>query len=171
MQSAPPSNASAAGVLLHSRLGAGTTVSFLLPFTVMMTRVLTLHAGGQVFGVPFDEVMETVRLPADRIIPVGGAQAIILHGRTIPLINLAQQLGLHVESQPDSAAPSIINAAIVQAGGGERAALQVENFGSQLDVILKPMEGLLAGMPGIAGSTLTGDGRVLIVLEPRDFVT
>jgi two-component system chemotaxis sensor kinase CheA len=157
-------------VLLQSHLGAGTTVRFLLPFTVMMTRVLTLHAGGQVFGVPFDEVMETVRLPADRIIPVGGAQAIILHGRTIPLINLAQQLGLDVESQPDSAAPPIINAAIVQAGGGERAALQVENFGSQLDVILKPMEGLLAGMPGIAGSTLTGDGRVLIVLEPRDLL-
>ena len=156
-------------VLLHSRLGAGTTVRFLLPFTVMMTRVLTLHAGGQVFGVPFDEVVETVKLPADRIIPVGGAEAIILHGRTIPLIKLAQQLRLEVET-PEDVAPSIINAAIVQAGGGEIAALQVDRFGSQLDVILKPMEGLLAGMPGIAGSTLTGDGRVLIVLEPTDLL-
>jgi two-component system chemotaxis sensor kinase CheA len=64
----------------------------------------------------------------------------------------------------------MLNAAIVQAGGGELAALQVDRFGSQLDVILKPMEGLLAGMPGVAGSTLTGDGRVLIVLEPRDLL-
>ncbi len=162
-------------VLLHSRLGAGTIISFFLPFTVMMTRVLTLHAGGQVFGVPFDEVVETVKLPADRIIPVGGAEAVILHGRTIPLIKLAQllglaqQLGLAAEI-PQGTGSEMINAAVVQAGGGERAALQVENFGSQLDVILKPMEGLLAGMPGIAGSTLTGDGRVLIVLEPRDLL-
>jgi two-component system chemotaxis sensor kinase CheA len=156
-------------VLLHSRPGAGTTVSFFLPFTVMMTRVLTLHAGGQVFGVPFDEVVETVKLPADRILPVGGTEAVILHGRTIPLIKLAQQLGLAADIPPATGS-QMINAAVVQAGSGELAALQVDNFGSQLDVILKPMEGLLAGMPGIAGSTLTGDGRVLIVLEPRDLL-
>jgi len=161
-------------VLLHSRPGTGTTVSFLLPFTVMMTRVLTLHAGGQVFGVPLDEVAETVKLPADRILPVGGTEAIILHGRTIPflrldqLLGLPQQLGLAAENPATGS--DMLNAAIVQAGGGELAALQVDRFGSQLDVILKPMEGLLAGMPGVAGSTLTGDGRVLIVLEPRDLL-
>jgi two-component system chemotaxis sensor kinase CheA len=156
-------------VVLDSRLGAGTIVSFLLPFTVLMTRVLTLHAGGQIFGVPFDAVVETVRLPADRIIPVGAAEAVILHGRTIPLIKLAQQLGLK-PANPPATAPAGIHAAIVQAGGGELAALQVEHFGSPLDVVLKPMQGLLAGMPGIAGSTLTGDGRVLIVLEPRELL-
>jgi two-component system chemotaxis sensor kinase CheA len=114
-------------------------------------------------------VVETVKLPADRIIPVGGTEAVILHGRTIPLIKLAQQLGLAADIPPATGS-QMINAAVVQAGSGELAALQVDNFGSQLDVILKPMEGLLAGMPGIAGSTLTGDGRVLIVLEPRDLL-
>ncbi len=156
-------------VELHSRPGAGTIVRFLLPFTVLMTRVLTLHAGGQVFGVPFDAVVETVKLPPDRIIPVGNTEAIILHGRTLPLIRLAQQLGL-AEAIPPASGAQLVNAAIVQAGGGELAALQVDSFGSQLDVILKPMDGLLAGMPGIAGSTLTGDGRVLIVLEPGDLL-
>jgi two-component system chemotaxis sensor kinase CheA len=147
-------------VVLRSVKSAGTTVSFVLPFTVMMTRVLTLHAGGQVFGVPFEDVLETVQLPAGRVIPIGGTQAIILHGRTIPLVNLASALDLAAAS-----VPSVINAAVVRAGNGEVAALQVDGFGGQLDVILKPMEGLLAGMSGIAGSTLTGDGRVLIVLD------
>jgi two-component system chemotaxis sensor kinase CheA len=153
-------------VVLHSVETKGTTVSFVLPFTVMMTRVLTLHAAGQVFGVPFDQVLETVQLPAERVIPVGSAQAIILHGKTIPLIKLAAALDL-VDTQ---AAPQMINAAVVMSGGGELGALQVDSFGGQLDIILKPMEGLLAGMSGIAGSTLLGDGRVLIVLEVQDLL-
>jgi two-component system chemotaxis sensor kinase CheA len=148
-------------VVLRSVKSAGTTVSFVLPFTVMMTRVLTLHAGGQVFGVPFEDVLETVQLPAERVIPIGGTQAIILHGKTIPLVKLTSALDL----AGTDAAPSVISAAVVSAGNGEVSALQVDGFGGQLDVILKPMEGLLAGMSGIAGSTLTGDGRVLIVLE------
>ena len=153
-------------VMLHSVAAVGTTIGFVLPFTVMMTRVLTLHAGGQVFGVPFDQVLETAQLPVGRVIPVGGAQAIILHGKTIPLVKLTDALDL-AETQ---AAGPVISAAVVIAGGGELAALQVDGFGGQLDIILKPMEGLLAGMPGIAGSTLLGDGRVLIVLEVEDLL-
>jgi two-component system chemotaxis sensor kinase CheA len=45
------------------------------------------------------------------------------------------------------------------------SALQVDGFGERLDVMLKPMDGLLAGMRGVAGATLMGDGRVLIVLD------
>jgi two-component system chemotaxis sensor kinase CheA len=153
-------------VVLRSVKSVGTTVSFALPFTVMMTRVLTLHAGGQVFGVPFEDVLETVQLPAERVIPIGGTQAITLRGKTIPLINLACALAL----EATEAAPAVIKAAVVRAGNGEVAALQVDGFGGQLDVILKPMEGLLAGMSGIAGSTLLGDGRVLIVLEVGDLL-
>ena len=43
--------------------------------------------------------------------------------------------------------------------------LEVDRLGERLDVMLKPLEGLLAGVPGIAGTTLLGDGRVLIVLD------
>ncbi len=153
-------------VVLHSVETKGTTVSFVLPFTVMMTRVLTLHAAGQTFGVPFDQVLETVQLPIERIIPVGSAEAIILDGKTIPLIKLASALDL----PGAQLAPQMLNAAVVAAANGEIAALQVDGFGGQLDIILKPMEGLLAGMSGIAGSTLLGDGKVLIVLEVQDLL-
>ncbi len=152
-------------VALRSVAAKGTSVSFVLPFTIMMTRVLTLHAGGQVFGVPFDEVVETVQLPIERVVPVGSAEAIVLHDRTIPLIRLASALELPETQNP---VPHI-NAAVVRSGG-ELGALQVDGFGGQLDIILKPMEGLLAGMHGIAGSSLLGDGRVLIVLEVQDLL-
>jgi len=50
---------------------------------------------------------------------------------------------------------------------GQPTGLEVDRLGERIDVMLKPMEGLLAGMPGVAGTTLMGDGRVLIVLDPE----
>ena len=50
-------------VQLETRKGAGSTVRFVLPFSVMMTRVMTVEAGGQWFGIPLDAVIETIRVP------------------------------------------------------------------------------------------------------------
>ena len=53
---------------VESRPGQGTTVRFTLPFTVMMTQVMVVEAGGQVFGIPLDAVLETLRLPRGEIV-------------------------------------------------------------------------------------------------------
>jgi two-component system chemotaxis sensor kinase CheA len=148
-----------------SRLGEGTRVLLRVPLTVMMSRVLTLEAGAQVFGVPMEVVVETVRLPRERIVQVGAAEAFVLRERTIPLVNLADALGLPGDVRKAPQANVVITAT-----AGQLVALEVDRFGEHLDVMLKPMEGLLAGLRGIAGTTLLGDGRVLIVLDMWDLL-
>ena len=147
-------------VEIETRPGAGTRVRFRVPFTVLMSRVLTVEACGQVFGIPMEIVVETLRLPRDRIMRVGAAEAFVLRERTIPLINLADALGLRRDPLDASQAQVVITSA-----AGQFAALGVDCFGDHLEVMLRPVEGLLAGYPGIAGTTLLGDGRVLIVLD------
>jgi two-component system chemotaxis sensor kinase CheA len=137
----------------------GTTVRFILPFTVMMTQVLTVEAGGQVFGVPLGSVVETVRVGRSAISPLGSARAMVLRDRTVPIVNLAQALGRQA-SAPVSDANVLIVAVAGHLGG-----LEVDRLGGRMDVMLKAPEGLLAGIPGIDGTTLLGDGRVLIVLD------
>lgn len=85
---------------VDSRRGDGTTIRFTLPFSVLMTRIMTVEAGGQMFGVALDAVVETVRVGVDRLFPVGAARAIVLRERTIPVIDL----GLHWESRLNKAA-------------------------------------------------------------------
>jgi two-component system chemotaxis sensor kinase CheA len=152
-------------VEVETRPGAGTRVLFRVPFTVLMSQVLTLEAGGQVFGIPMEIVVETVRLSHDRIVRVGAAEAFVLRDRTIPLINLPDALGLPREPLDDSCANLVIVAA-----NGQLAALEVDRFGDHLEVMLKPKDALLAGLRGIAGTTLLGDGRVLIVLDVKDLL-
>jgi two-component system chemotaxis sensor kinase CheA len=140
--------------------GKGTTVRFTLPFSVMMTRVMTVEAGGQTFGVPLDAVVETIRVPKDGIFAVGTAHAIVFRQRTIPLVRLGQALGASVPQDGGDAVPIVIANA-----EGELGALQVDKIGERMEVMLKPLDGLLAGLPSIAGSTLLGDGSVLLILD------
>lgn len=147
-------------VALDSRAGQGTTLRLTLPFSVMLTRVMMVEAGGQMFGIPFDAVLETVRVDRDRIAPVGAARAFVLRNRTIPLIALAEAVGGRAETESPPEANIVVAAA-----GGQVFGVEVDRFEGRREVMLKPMEGLLAGMPGLAGTTLLGDGRVLIVLD------
>ena len=151
-------------VRIASRPGEGTTVSLILPFTVMMSRVMTVEAGGQVFGIPLEAVIETVRFSRDRIVPVGAAQAFVLRDRTAPLVDLGEALG-----QPATPVAEEANVVVISAAG-QIVGLRVDRLGERMDVMLKPMGGLLAGAPGVAGATLLGDGRVLLVLDVAELL-
>ena len=148
-----------------SQLGRGTTVILRLPFSVMMTRVMTVEAGGQVLGLPLDQVVETASIPRSHISAIGKSHAFVLRNRTIPLVNLAKTLG-----QPESGSPLPEAKVVVVSVDGQLGGLEVQRLGDRLDVMLKPMDGLLQGMPGVAGTSLLGDGTVLIVLDLLDLL-
>ncbi len=152
-------------VSVATKRGRGTTVRFILPFTIMMSQVMTVEAGGQTFGIPLESIVETARLTPGQISPVGGARAFTLRDRTVPVIALAEVLGGVSVSNGSSEV-----FVVVASTGDEIVGLEVERLGERMEVMLKPMEGLLSGTPGLAGATLLGDGRVLIVLDVKDLL-
>jgi len=147
-------------VSVESRSGEGTTMRLTLPFSVMMTRVLTVESGGQMFGIPLDAIVETVRLDLDSIVPVGAAKAVVLRNKTIPLVELAGALNIQRNVSNETEAT-----VVVARMEGQLGALRVDRLGEQMEVILKPLDGLLSGTQGVVGSTLLGDGSVLLVLD------
>jgi two-component system chemotaxis sensor kinase CheA len=151
------------GVAVYSRTGHGTTVRLTLPFTVMMTRVMTVETAGQVFGFPLDTVVETTAVIREHVVSVGRGRAFILRDRTIPLVDLAESLGLSRFERTAGEVKVIVTSAAGLVGG-----IEVEKLGERMDVMLKPMDGLLKSMRGVAGTTLLGDGRVLIVLDAQE---
>ncbi|HEX5460207.1 MAG TPA: chemotaxis protein CheA [Steroidobacteraceae bacterium] len=146
-------------VSIASVAGRGTDVRLSLPFSVMMTHVMTVEGGGQMFGLPLEAIIETIRVPRTAISKVGAAQVVVLRDRTLPVVDLASALGIAPLADDEGAT------LVVAAGNGECGAFRVDRIVERLDLILKPLEGLLAGTPGIMGTTLLGDGRVLLVLD------
>jgi two-component system, chemotaxis family, sensor kinase CheA len=147
-------------VRVESRAGQGTTIRFDLPFSVMITPIMVVAAGGQAFGIPLDAVVETLRIATDRISPIGAAQVVVIRDRTLPLIDLATALEVR-QGMPESGEATVV----VTRVDGNDGALRVDRVGERMEVMMKPLEGLLAGMPALAGSTLLGDGSVLLILD------
>ncbi len=147
-------------VALTSEAGAGSRVTLTLPLALVMTRVMVVKSAGERFGVPMEGVVETARVAADRIVPVREGRAFVLRDRAVPLLQLSDLLGL-APGAPDRAELTVL---VVRAGE-ELAAVAVDAIEDRIDVVLRPLAGLLARMRGMAGATLMGDGEVLMVLD------
>jgi two-component system chemotaxis sensor kinase CheA len=154
-------------VELSSVRGQGTTIRLALPLSMAVTNVMMIEASGRRFGVPMDLIVETVRVPAEDIHRFKQAQTVVLRGRIVPLRALSDLLALE---QPPRLNGDGEHAVLVVRLGTESLGLLVDEFHGTSDIILKPMEGVLAGITGFAGTALMGDGSVLMVLNPKEIV-
>jgi two-component system chemotaxis sensor kinase CheA len=152
---------------LDSVKGQGTTLRLSLPLSMAVTNVMTIASNGQMFGVPMDMVVETVRVPGSAVQLIKQRQATVLRGRIVPLMPLNRLLGL--------AAPPLTNddnelAALVVRLGEQIVGVLVDEFHGTADIILKPLLGVLSSLRAYSGSALMGDGSVLMVLNLKEIL-
>ncbi|ABS03337.1 chemotaxis protein CheA [Kineococcus radiotolerans] len=149
-------------VTTENRRGRGLTVRLRLPLTMAVSQVLLVTAGGQRFGVPLDDVVETVRVDRDEVTRVAGHPVLALRDDVVPLVSLGGLLGTDGDLSAEG-----LNVLVVRTATGPLG-LVVDRFHQNTDVILKPLEGFLAGTPGYCGTALLGDGLVLLVLDVKE---
>jgi two-component system chemotaxis sensor kinase CheA len=152
-------------ITLSSVKGKGTQIRLSLPLSMAVSSVMAVSSDRQMFGIPMDAVLETMRIPGDAIRTIKQSRAAVLRGRLVPLVELNQLLGL--------VAPPLANdmneyATLLVRVGDEVVGLLVDEFHGTADIILKPLLGVLAGMRTYAGSALMGDGSVLMVLNVKE---
>lgn len=146
-------------VTISSTLSAGSTVRLNLPKAATVSTVMTVKVGAERFGIPMETVEETARVAADRIIPIRDGEAFVLRDRTMPLVRLGTLLNLW--SAPRGTDVKLL----IIVSGDQRIGIEVDGFAERVDVLLRPMTGLLTGMPGVLGTALLGDGQVLMILD------
>jgi two-component system chemotaxis sensor kinase CheA len=154
-------------VILRSELGKGTTIRISLPLSMAVTKVMVVESDGQLFGVPMDHVVETVRVARSAIRTIKQSQTAILRGRIVPLKSLNSLLGIAAIPKANSADEQAV--LLVQSGSMELGLL-VDGFQETIDVIQKPLAGFLSGLAAYSGSALMGDGSVLMILNIREIV-
>jgi two-component system, chemotaxis family, sensor kinase CheA len=154
-------------VVVHSELGKGTTIRISLPLSMAVTQVMVVESDGQLFGVPMDHVIETVRVPKNSIHTIKQSQTAVLRGRIVPLKSLNALLG--IAAIPRSNSDDELAVLLVQAGSAELGLL-VDGFQETMGVIQKPFSGFLSGLSAYSGSALMGDGSVLMILNIREIV-
>lgn len=154
-------------ITLQSVAGQGTSIQLSLPLSIAISNVMIVESSGQAFGVPMDQVVETVRVRRDSIHTIKSAEAMVLRGAIVPLKSVNKLLGL---SAPPLANEHNELAVLVVRVGEELVGLLVDDFRETMDIILKPMAGVLAGVSAYSGSALLGDGSVLMVLNVKELL-
>jgi two-component system, chemotaxis family, sensor kinase CheA len=99
-------------------------------------------------------------VPAQSLAGIGAARAIVRRNRTLPVFELANLMQVRGPVRETEEVTIVVAAVAGQLGG-----LQVDRVGERMEIMLKPLDGLLTGLSGIAGTTILGDGRVLLVLD------
>ena len=154
-------------ILLDSETGKGTRIRISLPLSMAVTKVMIVESDQQIFGVPMDHVMETVRVPISNIRTIKRSKTTVLRGNIVPLKTLNTLLGL--SAQPKANADDEMAVLVVKING-DAVGLIVDQFRETIDIIQKPLGGVLSGLSAYSGSALMGDGSVLMVLNVKEIV-
>jgi two-component system chemotaxis sensor kinase CheA len=139
--------------------GAGTKFTLQLPLTLAIITVLMVEVGGAVYALPSGAVVESLRYPKSEVTRIGGRDTLRVRDRIVPLVYLAELFGAS-EARGDEAY------AVIVGRGEKRLGLTVDRLRGQQDVVIKALDPVIAeAVAGIAGATILGDGRVVLILD------
>ncbi len=146
---------------IHSTLGKGTSVRLKLPLTLAIIEGMMIDVGNQVFTVPLLSVNEAIRpLPSQVKKLKHKGELVEIRGEYIPLLRLHDRLSL----KPRFKKPTDGLVLVVQ-HANRKQCLLVDEIVDQRPVVIKSLEDNFIQIPGIAGATILGDGRVSFILD------
>jgi two-component system chemotaxis sensor kinase CheA len=154
-------------VSLENRPGQGLRVRLSVPLSMAVNRVMIVESDAQVYGVPIDAVVETVRIARSQIFAIQDRQAASVRGRVVSLRSLNQLLRVDAPQRSNEYGEF---SALVLSIDEDYVGLVVDEFREAANIVLNPLDGILCNLPGYAGTALRGDGSILMVLNPRELV-
>ncbi|WP_421695978.1 chemotaxis protein CheA [Aestuariivirga sp.] len=151
-------------VTLESENGQGVTLRLSLPTRIALTRIIIVTCDGGRYALPMDAIIETLRIDARAINKVRAGEAMIVRGRTVPVVRLATLLGRTSICRGHELL-------LIANVGGAAIGLVIDSIGERLEAMLRPATGLIKIIPGISGTTVLGDGSVALVLDLEALIT
>lgn len=148
-------------VEVDSEVGRGSTVRLMLPLTLAILPVLLVRADEDVYAVPLRSVVEIVRVPRENLHRMDGTEIMRLRDEVFPLRYLREVLG-----HPLAAADDDALRVVIMASGERKFGLVVDQWLGQEETVIKPLGSYLGHVAGMAGATISGDGKVRLILDP-----
>jgi chemosensory pili system protein ChpA (sensor histidine kinase/response regulator) len=147
---------------VDTQTGAGTTFVIRLPLTLSITQALMVGLGEQLFAVPISAVSNIIEVPVETLDQIHMGEKPLLHfGDTVyPFSHLANRLSLTPRPNAGSKVPVLL----IKTGSRE-IAMQVDALVGTREVVIKALGPQLSELAGIAGATILGDGRVVLILD------
>lgn len=151
-------------VEIESEQGKGSLITIKLPLTIAIIQALMVEVERATFAIPLSSVIEAVRITKSDIKTINGREVLHLRDRVLPLLRLAQEFEIPVDANRER-----FNV-VVAALGDRRIGVVVDELRSQEEVVIKSIWDYLESIKGISGATITGDGKVVLILDISELV-
>ncbi|MDD2211456.1 MAG: chemotaxis protein CheA [Clostridia bacterium] len=148
-------------VFVETKKGQGSRFLIKLPLTLAIIQALLVKVQEEVFAIPLANIDETTSLETNQIKNIQGQLAMLLRGRVLPLVYIQNILEVPGDKQAAE-----LNVVVVQKGE-QKIGLIVEELIGQQEIVISSLGKLLSGLPGIAGASILGDGKVSLILDIR----
>ncbi|MCP4994518.1 MAG: chemotaxis protein CheA [Gammaproteobacteria bacterium] len=148
-------------VEIDSELGSGSTIVIKLPLTLAILPTLMVILGSQPFALPLASVVEIFNLDLSRTNMVDGQLTIMVREKARPLFYLRDWLIAGGNSPSDQSLGHVVVVNV----SGRQVCLVVDSLVGQEEVVIKPLGAMLQGMDGMAGATITGDGKIALIVD------
>ncbi len=148
-------------VEIDSELGKGSQITIKLPLTLAILPTLMVLLDQQPFALPLASVVEIFNLDLNRTNVVDGQLTIMVRERALPLFYLRKWL----IKKPSTDAYDGVGHVVVVNVGGVHVGLVVDHLIGQEEVVIKSLGATLQGVAGMAGATITGDGKIALILD------
>jgi two-component system chemotaxis sensor kinase CheA len=149
---------------IRSRPGSGTEFVLGLPLTLAIIQALLVRSSGQIYAIPLGAVTEVLAYGDLPIDTVDGHPVLTLRdARVIPLDTLDEVVGV----EDVDASPIRCRQIVLLEWGDAARALGVDGLVGRQEIVIKPLAGMFAGVAGLSGATVLGDGSVALILDPR----
>ena len=145
---------------IYSTLGQGSKIVIKVPLTLAIMPTLMVMLGNQAFAFPLVNVNEIFHLDLSRTNVVDGQEVVIVRDKALPLFYLKRWLvasAAHEEQREGHV--------VILSVGTQRIGFVVDQLVGQEEVVIKPLGKMLQGTPGMSGATITGDGRIALILD------
>lgn len=145
---------------VESEKGKGSRIIIKVPLTLAIMPTLMIMLGDQSFALPLVNVVEIFHLDLTKKNIVDGRECIVVRDKVFPLFHIKKWLVRgYGDPEPENAHVVIV------AMGTKRVGFIVDQLVGQEEVVIKPLGRMLHGTPGVAGATITGDGRIALIID------
>ena len=165
---------------VSSKFGEGTMVRLKLPLTLAVIETLIVEANARQYAIPLDAIKETVQTSKSKIKKLKERSALEIRGEILGITPLSELLELETTElhlSADDEEKEITEkledekiAIIVLSVNNKEIGILVDQLYSQQEIVVKPLEEYLANIPGLKGSTIMGDGQIVLILEPNELM-
>ncbi len=144
---------------VHTDAGLGTSVSMRLPLTLAISRALLARVDKETYAIPLTHVLETFSLSQPMLMESKGRKVVAIRDDLFPAIWLRERVGL-----PPAASESSGQVVLVELAE-RRAALIVDEFVGQQEIVVKQFDGVSASRILFSGATILGDGSPALIVD------